>query len=309
MRIPVPVVLLLVFAVAGGVWWWNTRGADFMTPPSDVQLSSIRERAMATVAKPQREGEPVKPPVLRVPDPAVPVEEKPPGIELGDIDSPPTLEAYSERALDGAAKLAELAAMLEKEGEFQRALLAWERTLDSTQPDPSQAAAAIAAIRRLRPTLPDWNTDTNAAIPVVLHAGTGPALADAIRPVLEEVAKELTANSSGLLKVTSDLAVGKRISSKGPIPVAVWLSGPTKDSPSTDVLSFTVDKDEILADEVYQTAFQLISSQVKRGVQLTPLAEPLPGETPRQALQSNLTRLAWREFGKTLNAAAEEPGQ
>jgi hypothetical protein len=108
------------------------------------------------------------------------------------------------------------------------------------------------------------------------------------------------------LKVTSDLAVGKRINSKGPIPVALWLSGPTKESPSTDVLSFTVDKSEVLADEVHKTAFLLISGHLKRSVQLTPPSDPLPGETSLQALQSNITRLSWREFGKSLNQAKDQ---
>lgn len=307
MRVPVPIVLLLVLVVAGAVWWQGTRKMDFMTPPSEAELAAVKARVEAAIPKPERTGDPVKAPELKQPDPTIPAEEKPPAIELGDLDSPPTLEAYSERAIDGHAKLAELAQALEKEGEFQRSLLAWERSLDTTQPDPSQTAAAIAAIRRIRPTLPDWNNDSGTAIPVVLHAGTGPALADAIRPVLEETARELTYASSGLLKVTADLAIGKRISSKGPIPVAVWLSGPVKDSASTDVLSFTVASNEVLPDEISKTAFQLISTHLKRSSRLTPPSDPLPGETALQALQSNFTRLAWREFGKSLNAAPADP--
>ena len=308
MRVPVPLVLLLCLLVTAGVWWTTTRKVDFMTPPSAEELAAIRKKAEESNAQPDRLGEPVKPPTLKETNPDIAPEVTPPAIELGDLDAPPTLEAYSERALDGHAKLAELAALLEKEGEFQRSLLAWERSLDLTKPDAAQAATAIAAIRRLRPTLPDWNNDPNAAIHIVLHAGTGPSLAPTLKPVLEEVAKEISAASSGILKITADLAVGKRNAPKGsPIPAALWLSGPAKESVSTDVLSFTVASNEILLDEIYKTAFVLIANHLKRSARFTPPVEPAAGESSLQALQSNITRLSWREFGKSLNASSASP--
>lgn len=285
------------------MWWVNTKGLDFMTPPSETQLAAVRNKAEESNAQPERTNEPVKPPTLRERNPDInPDVPTPPAMELGDLDTPPTLEAYSDRVLDGYAKLAELAALLEKEGEFQRALLAWERTLDMAKPEPGEAAASIAAIRRLKPTIPDWNRDAEAAIHIVLHAGTGPSLAPALKPVLEEAAKEISLTSGGILKVTSDLAVGKRDAPKGPIPAALWLSGPSKDSASTDVLSFTVSNNDVLPSEVYRTAFQLISNHLKRAGQFTPPVDPAEGEPALQALQSNVTRLEWREFGKSLNS-------
>jgi hypothetical protein len=308
-RIPIPVVIFLVLAVIAGVWWTSTRQMDFLTPPTEAQLAAIRARVEASNAQPERAGDPVAPPVLKQADPtaAAPAQDLPPSIELGDLDSPPTLEAYSERALDGHAKLAELATLLEKEGEFQRSLLAWERSIDLTKPDAGQTATALAAIKRLRPTLPDWNTDPAAGLPVVLHAGTGAAMADTLRPVLEEAAHQLTIASAGILNVSASLAVGKRTAGKGPVPVALWLSGPAKESVSTDVLSFTVDAKEILKDEIYKTAFVLISGHMKRSNQFTPIADPVSGETSLDALNANITRLAWREFGKSLNATPISP--
>jgi hypothetical protein len=308
-RVPVPVVLLLCLSVIVGVWWINTDRMDFMTPPTGAQIAEIKRKAESSNAQPERMNEPVKPPTLRpgLPEAAAPdIAPPPPAIELGDLDTPPTLEAYSDRVLDGYTKLAELAGVLEKEGEFQRALLAWERSLDMAKPDTAQAAAAIASISRLRPSLPDWNTDPAAAIHIVLHAGTGPALAPGLKPVLEEVARELTIASGGTLRVTADLAVGKRNAPKGPIPAALWLSGPSKESASTDVLSFTVEPTDDLAKEVYQTVFQLVASHLKRAGHLTPPVEPTGEETHQQAMQSHITRLSWREFGKSLNTATSE---
>lgn len=304
MRIPIPVALLLCVLVIGGVWWTNTKGMDFMKSPTNEQLTVIRAKAEASNAQPERTNEPVKPPTLRPSTAETAQEPAAPPVHLGDLDTPPTLETYSERAIDGHAKLVELAGLLEKEGEFPRALLAWERSLDMTKSDPAQAAVSIASIRRLRPTLPDWNPDPNHAIHIVLHAGTGPALASALKPVLEQAAKELTYASSGVLQVTADLAIGKHNAPKGPIPAALWLSGPDKESASTDVLSFTVATHDVLADEVYRTAFELISNHLKRAGQFTPPVAPVEGETALQALQSNITRLSWREFGKSLNASS-----
>jgi hypothetical protein len=47
--------------------------------------------------------------------------------------------------------------------------LAREHRLDFAQLN------AVAAVKRLRPTLPSWNIDPEGSIPLVLHAGTGPA--------------------------------------------------------------------------------------------------------------------------------------
>ena len=303
MRIPILLVIPLCLLIVSGVWWNGTRKKDFLTEPSGAKLAEIRVQVETANAKVRKE-EMFPEPIAKAPEPAiaeVPAEEKPPAVDLGDLAAPPILEAYSERALDGHAKLVELAGLLEQKGEFQRALLAWERSIDLAKPSPSEAAVSIAAIRRLRPTLPDWNTDPNAALPVVLHAGTGSTLAAALKPVLEEAAREITISSAGLLKVTADLAVGKRMAIKGPVPVALWLAGPTKESGSTDVLSFTVASNEVLKDEIHKTIFQLVSSQLKREGQITPPAEAAQGETVLQALQSNVTRLAWKEFAESLN--------
>jgi hypothetical protein len=127
-----------------------------------------------------------------------------------------------------------------------------------------------------------------------------------LKPVLEEAARELTLASGGTLRVTADLAVGKRNAPKGPIPAALWLSGPTKESASTDVLSFTVEPEDDLTKDVYQTVFQLVSSHLKRTGRLTPPVEPAGEETHLEALQSHITRLSWREFGKSLNTSTPE---
>lgn len=315
MRIPIPIVILLSILLIAGLWWWNTRTMDFLTPPSETALAKIREEVQASIPQPERRDEPTTLPEknakvsdLPVPGPDLKIE-APTGILLGDVAAPPTLQAYSERLPDGPEKIIELASLLETEGEFQRALLAWERVLDLVKANPEQTTAALNAVRRLRPTLPDWNTDPEKAIPVVLHAGTGPELAKDLKPVLEQAALDLQSASSGILKVTSHIAVGRRTGAKNvPTPVALWLggSGPDhKEAPSTDVLSFTVTSPELLRAEVFRTSFLLISGQLKRSSTFTEPLPPMESEDPLDAIRFHITRLSWEKFGQSLNPAPE----
>lgn len=223
-------------------------------------------------------------------------------MDVGDLTTPPTLQNYGELSPEGPAHLIELANALEKKGEFQRALLAWERVADLTPADPSQATTAISAINRLRPTLPEWNTKPEARIQITLHAGTGKKQAAALVPILEGVARDLEAASSGIVKVTATVTAGKTsTTAKGPTPVALWLAGPDKKSPTTETLSFTVDSPDALRDDILKTVFQLVRNYLSHATKYTPPAALAESEDPQGALNFRITRLCWSEFAAALN--------
>ena len=202
----------------------------------------------------------------------------------------------------------ELATALEQKGEFQRALLAWERVIDFTQPDDAQAIMAISAIKRLRPTLPDWNAKPETAIAISLHAGTGKKLAKILPPILEGVARDVEMAASGILKVKASVTVGKTSTlDKGPTPVALWLAGPEQKSISTEVLSFTVESPDTLRQEVMKTVFQLVRSHLKRSTAYTPPLGLVEGEDPLAALDFHITRLCWSEFATAMNLPPPPP--
>lgn len=304
MRVPIPVVVLLVLAVVGGVWWSNTRDMDFLTPPSAEKLESIRIKVESSLPRADQPDDAISPaPVVKEPEPdpppPPPVEE--PEIDLGDLTTPPTLQSYGELAPQGTAHLIELAEGLEKKSEFARALLAWERVVDLTPADAAQTATAISAIKRLRPTLPAWNSKPEAQIQIKLHASTGKKLAKTLTPILEGVARDLEAASSGIVKVTAAVTTGKSTTAKGPTPVAVWLAGPGKKPASTEVLSFTVDSPDALRLEILKTVFQLVRGQLSRDTAYTPIAALADGEDPQGALSFRITRLCWSEFAAGLN--------
>ncbi|MES2475568.1 MAG: hypothetical protein V4640_07290 [Verrucomicrobiota bacterium] len=301
MRVPIPVVILLVLTVVGGMWWKYTRHQDFMTPPTAERLEEIRVRIKSSF--PQMEmGDAIS--VHKVVEPPPPP--PPPAIDLGDLTVPPVLDGYADRAGEGANALIELARKLEEKGEFQRALLAWERVLDTAKPDEPQMTTAISSIRRLRPTLPDWNLKPESAISIELHAGTGKPLAKELEPILESVARDLMHASSGVITVKPIVTAGKASAKKGPLPVALWLTGPGKDAVSTDVLSFTVDAPAALQNEVVTTVFQLVRSHLAKSPNHSAPGLLAEGESPMDALGTRVTRLQWSAFGTALNVVPQK---
>lgn len=303
MRVPIPIVIFLVLTVVGGVWWDNTRHMDFMTPPSAAKLEEIRMKIESSLPRTDKVDDAISVPVA-VPEPAPPppVEIPKPAIDLGDLTTPPTLQNYGELSPQGAAYLIELATALEENGQFPRALLAWERVLDLTKPDPNQAAAALSAIMRLRPTLPDWNGKPETILSIVLHAGTGKKLAKTLTPILEGVARDLERASAGIVKVKATVDIGKTsTATKSPPPVAIWLAGSQKRSSTTEVISFTAASPETLRQEILKNVFQLIRSNLGRTTAYTLPAGLAEGENPQDALTFRVTRLCWSEFAATLN--------
>ena len=278
---------------------------DFLTAPSEARLEEIRIKVESSFPRGDLMADAVSiPPATQEPAPVV---ETKPAIDLGDLSVPPNLISYTDQVPQGPAHMIELARALEEKGEFQRALFAWERVIDLTRPDETQAALAISSITRLRPTLPDWNTSAATMTAITLHAGTGTKLSKALTPVLEGVARDLERASSGIVKVKAVVTAGKSSTSfKGPTPVAIWLAGPDPKSSSTDVLSFTVASPEALRENVLKNVFLLVRSQLTRGGTYTPPAALADKESPQDGLNFRVTRLCWSEFAITLNLPAKK---
>jgi hypothetical protein len=302
MRIPLLVAIPLCLLTILLIGWMATRDMDFLTPPSEARLSQIRAEALASLPASRIQEDAIS---IKVPIPdesltaLVPIDPLEP-IELGDIKSPPLLDTYSDRAPEGSTGLLALAAALEEAGAFQRALLAYERVLDLAEADPEQIQSATSAILRLKPTLPDWNTQPETAAHAVIHIGTGAKFSKILPDILEEITRDLNKASSGLVLFSHDLHVGRAIQTNdAPTPVALWVTGSGKDAPSTDVLSFTTDDPETLRNDLLKTSFNLIRSHLSKTASYNPAPEVF--DNPLAALESHITRLLWNEFGKTLH--------
>lgn len=298
MRVPIPVVIPLCLVVVLGVWWAGTRDRDFLKPPSEIELALIRQKVIGALPAASVPEDAMEEKESAKPEPAPVVPPKPNAL--------PGLADFRDEAVKGAASLAGLARQLETRGEIQRALLAWERVLDSTAPDEALATEAIQSIKRLRPTLPDWNVDPASAVAINIRAGTGETIAALLIPVLEKIAGDLEQASSGILKITSSVAVGQDIPEhRGPVPIALWLAGPEAESHSTEVFAFTIGTPENLRDEVAKTLLKLIRNFLGRTVSLTVPEAITPEADPMELMHTHVTRLGWLELGADLNKTLE----
>lgn len=301
MRIPLLAAIPLCLFTVVLIWWSATRGMDFLTPPSEARLSEIRTEALASLPTSRLEDDAISikvpPPddILTVPDKSPPIEP----LDLGDIKSPPMLDTYSDRAPEGSAKLLALAATLEQAGAFQRALLAYERILDLSESNPEQIQSAVSAIGQLKPTLPDWNADPEAAAQAVVHIGTGEKFSEFLPEIIAKITRDLNTASSGIVSFSHELHIGRTIQNTNALtPVALWITGSGDGAITTDVLSFTTADPDSLRNDIMKTTFNLVRGHLSKTASYNPAPEVL--DDPLAALESHITRLLWNEFGKTL---------
>ncbi len=318
-RVPIPVVILLSLGAVALPWWLGTRHMDFLKPPSEFQLARLRsdvassfpKRSANPAAARDAESEraiqsPIKPPPL---------------IDPGDPHAPAGLDAYREHAGKGAKALIELAVHLEEQSGNARALLAWERVLDVCRPDPSERAAAIAGIQRLRPLAAPWHVDPleEKVLEIEVTVPEGQK-AEALEDLLGSCAGILNRHSAGLLRFEGRVerpaakAAPKKKArppkkpdpseeSESPPPppalaVRLVLKGETTSPAGRVEVPLTEDPRQ-LRREILAACYTLVASQLAASTDFTP-PEPLaPGDNPASALGTRITRLCWSEFGKT----------
>lgn len=289
MRIPVPIVLALCLAVVVGTWWYWTRHHDFLTPLSDWPTTGGGD-----ARRPAISGEPDVPPD---PQPAA-------GAQAGkSAGNQPGLDAYHETARQEPGSLPGLAAALEEQGDYQRALLAHERVIDSTLPAPGQLAASLQATRRLREQVPPWNSMPETALQLTLHAGTSQQIAERIAPAIERLAAEITRASAGILRVQPLIHRSPTPPPGGlPPPVAVWLTG-VNDKASTPAISLTLKKDEDPMPVLTLTLLQILRSMFSGDSDPRIPIAIATIDDPAAPLFTHVTRRAWSETGRRLTTS------
>jgi len=297
MRVPIPwVVILCLLAVAIPVSL-GVRGKDFITPPDEATLEAIRMRAESSIPRISAHSDAISPQ-----DRPGRLSAEAPVIHLGNLARPPQLDEYADRARQGAAHLIELANRLEDNGHAARALLAWERVIDTAQSGDSEAQAAISAISRLRESAPPWPGQTANRPGIVVHAGSGARSSEALTPILEEAAARIAKASAGTVQVASRFHAGPDIDlDEGPVPVAMWISGDGDVGKSTEVRSFTISTPESIEYDAYRAIYLLVHSYLRNSPEIR--RPPIPADETdiRQALGSHITRLQWHEFGRMLS--------
>jgi hypothetical protein len=300
-RVPIPVVLFLVLAVVGGIWWKNTRHMDFLKEPSVRELEQTRlgvEKRLAELVQLPIPQIPELLPPPPPPEPAPPVVPENPIVDLGDLKSAVTLQDYAKLVPQGAGALIELAMALEARGELMRASLAWERVVDLSKPTTAQLATALSAIKRLRPTLPDWNTKPESAITLRLQVTVGKKLSKALTENLRSLAKSMESASSKIVKIETKVSTTK--SSKTQNALLVSMAGTTK-KPTTSESITTAATPETLRHDILKAVFRIVANHLRETSTYSPVPAMNDGGSPQEALEFHVTRLCWQEFANGMN--------
>ena len=306
MRVPLYIVIPLCLLTVAIVWMVGTHDKDFMTPPTEAKLENVKEEWLASqpetipsnFATPLDENDSNK---EDIPTQVIETEVEPPKALLptGDLKVAPSLSEYGTLGSEGSDAIIRLAEHLETEQSPSRALLAWERVLDITQPTAEQRDLAVKAIQRLSKELPPWNTDPSADIQLVLNAGSRSNEVTMIKNAVENTAKAINQSSGYILNVDTEVNIAKPGETVTPLtPIALWFTLPAKSETDTAPISITVDltKPELIDTQVKLGIYKILQANLASKTSFTPLPAMADGDL---ALQQ-ITRLMWRELAKNI---------
>ncbi len=305
---------IVVFAVIGTIlltWHLRTNDFNFMKPtgiilPPEDDGSDLA--VGAAVLQPKIETNPRVAEVLGNPEkteePEIPEISD---LDLGDLESSPGLDSYRKFAENNPPdRLFELSSTLRARGEFQRALLAFERVIDTSKADSKALAEASKGISALSPTLPRWNIDPTREVPLTLHLGTARLADESLKAATLEVATTIRKSSGDQLDIIPKITSSGGDEATADSPVALWLSTGGKNPASSSVLTFRSTDDQAAAiNEISLAVFQAVRGHLgKLGY---PLPPPLQA-TGRDLLSIHITRLMWRDFARSLHKEREAAG-
>lgn len=285
-------------------WHFRTRKLDFMTPRG-VSLNSENSpesfRADPIPIQPEIEEDSESSEVLGNPEKTEEaIIPEITDLDLGDLESSPGLDSYQKfGTVNTPDRLFELSSALRARGQFERALLAFERIIDTVNADPAALKEAAQGIRTLAPTLPRWSIDPSSEINLVLHLGTAQNPSDQLKSALLEVATLIRESSSHQLAVTPKITTSNRGPAVLDSPLTLWIGTSEKKGTVTPVMTLRTSDDpgQAIADISF-AVFQTVRNQLS---ELSYPPAPSLQESGQDLLSTYITRLMWRDFAQTLS--------
>lgn len=305
LRIHWAIVLLAVIGTISITWYLRTKNMDFLNP-SGVDPSEDKENTNIATG-----GASVQPDIPEAPEPYPILPEDPPEpaepevtpiteADLGDLETAPGLDAYRDFAREHPAdRLFQLSSALRSRGYFQRALLAFERVVDTAEPDSESLVEASLGIAALTLTLPRWNVDPETEIQLTLTLSIACPAPEFLKKNLLDLALTLRESSGDQLEIIPKILSKGDANAPTDGPVALWLSPSDDEEVTSSVITARLSNDPELAYPTLALAvFKAIrSSLVRAGY---PRAIDLDLEGPN-LLKTQITRLMWRDFALTLD--------
>lgn len=314
MRVPIPIAIVSCIIATGAVWYFSTRNQDFTTPPSSEALNHT-----ATQWQQSNLQSPSSTPISTdsknkksTPSPSSPKRPQAPPrpklLPLGDLQQSPQLSEYGTLGTHGTAAIIQLAKELEHQEVQQRALLAWERVLDTTAPSEDEVQQASQAIKRLSAQLLPWNPDPTADITITLHAGATLKDSKLLEEALQTTATVICEASGFILEVKTQTSIGKGKPLKTPrVPIALWFTrsgtkagSNTAEPPPLSFLADPAGLEGMLTNQCQAAVYALMRSHLAKATSYSNLPEYPAGVKPDELLRYHVTRLMWREFANSL---------
>ena len=306
----------VVFAVIGTIlltWYLRTKNMDFLTP-SGLEIVETEETSdlidLSVVLQPEIKDQPKINSVIQ--QPKEPDKITPPKVkeitelELGDLVSSPGLGAYRDFARgESPDRLFELSSRLRARGEFQRALLVFERVIDTSKTDPKSRTEAAQGIAALTKNLPNWNIDPSNEIILNLHLRMAYKPSDHLQNVLQKVATRIRRSSGDQLNIIPIIDSSDNSDSPTNNPIALWLSASGDNTTSSAVITLRLARNnEEHLEEISLAVFKTIRSH------LTQFGYPPALENLKKGqdyLSRQITRLMWRDFAQSLHQPQNDP--
>lgn len=314
MRVPLPIIIILCLLATLVAWIIGTHDKDFTKSPTPKELVQITEDWNETKPQnPEQHSRSATTPAdwqnNKSPSSSASSSLKPEKLPPMEFRQSPALSEFGTLRDKGTSFMIQLATQLEAMGQRQRALLAWERVIDTSNPTQEERQKALAAIKGLKNSLPPWNPDPINEIPLTLHAGATLEDRKTLELALIKTADLISEGSGNTIKVSTKASIGKgRSAPTKRIPVAIWFSRPGTSSDDTGAetppISFMTDPshEQQLASQIAAGAYSLIRIQLTRETNFSPLPElqENAGVNPNELLKYHITRLMWREFVQSL---------
>lgn len=262
--------------------------------PREIPLSELRPAFASPVNRELADS--LKRPEEKAPEPEA-IEE----IDPGNLFTPPVLDQYFADASKGPAALLKLAEKLQNEGRIQRAVLAYERILDSTLAGGQERVQAEEALTSLKTNLPPWNSDPEAALPLTIHLVTARS-AESLAGSIAALSELIQVSSGNFCRPIFDIQEAPIPSEPLPsLPIALWLTveGEDPEKPSLTVLSIAPKTEEDVDSRLAHALYRLISRRLKNDSELTEPPALLIADDPEKAIVTKITRLTWKRLLST----------
>ncbi len=310
MKFPLPIAIPLCILVVVATWMFRAKAYNAsLEPPTDQELADAKN-SYANKEGPIQEVQPAHRPAILV-KPKIKQEvveqiEKPTVLEeMAFVQIAPALDEYRAAGNKGPDYLNLLASQLTEASYGERALLAYERILDSSVVDAIKQDAAISKIQSIRTYIPNWVVDPSESTELTLNIEVTKDKTKATEAAMKQITEVMNQASSGLLSISTKLHTKKTTTDEAAATLGIWLSHSKDLKKPAQVFSAKFDSENTNVS-LKRITYSMLRHHFSNKTTFQPLPELQENADPQLLISCGITRLLWSELPKTL-AVSEAP--